>query len=124
MGRWFGSEVTCCPNCHSPDETAKHLLHCPDVGRKSLLHSDLQSRHSWLREPHTYPGLADMVYSYVFDQGTQPMAAFAPTRSLYRLAVSQDVIGWDNFMEGKITTLFHELQREHLMGVLVTTGSF
>ena len=116
MGRWFGSEVTCCPNCHAPDETARHLLHCPDSGRQSLLRSDLQSLHSWMREPHTHPGLADMVYSYIFDQGKQPMVASASTRTLYRLAVAQDVIGWDNFMEGKVSLLFHDLQQEHLIG--------
>jgi hypothetical protein len=33
---------------------------------------------------------------------------------LWRLAEEQDLIGWDNFMEGKISTQFEVLQHAHL----------
>jgi hypothetical protein len=34
---------------------------------------------------------------------------------LLQLANQQDVIGWDNFMEGKISTLFLSVQHSHLL---------
>jgi hypothetical protein len=34
---------------------------------------------------------------------------------LWRLAEEQDLIGWDNFMEGKISTQFEVLQHAHLL---------
>ena len=116
MGRWFGSEVTCCPNCHAPDEDALHLLHCPDHGRQDLFRSEVESLHSWLRDPHTHPSLATMIHSYISHQGSRPMADFAPCDPvLQRLASSQDVLGWDNFMEGKLSVYFASIQRDHLL---------
>ena len=117
MGRWFDSEVTCCPNCLAPHEDASHLiLHCPDTGRLSLFRTELQELQSWLLQPHTHPGIASMLYSYIYDNGRTSMASVAPSdRQLQRLTNSQDVIGWDHFMKGKLSIYFQEVQREHLL---------
>jgi hypothetical protein len=48
MGRWFGSEVTCCPNCLQPDEDAAYLLQ--------------------MNRSHTHPLWAHAVACYIFDR--------------------------------------------------------
>ena len=82
MGRWFGSPVTCCPNCLKPDEDSRHLMHCTDIGRLvgriALFRAELDELYSWLRQPHTHPGLAAMVYTYLYDRGSCTMASSAP----------------------------------------------
>jgi hypothetical protein len=35
--------------------------------------------------------------------------------NLWQLAEEKDLIGWDNFMEGKISTQFEILQHAHLL---------
>jgi hypothetical protein len=116
MGRWFGSTVTCCPNCHHPDEDAAHLLHCPDPGRFALLREELRELDEWMQKSHTHPSLAHAVSHYIFHCGA---VKFRNTPGLplelYKLAEEQDLIGWDNFMEGKLSSRFREVQLDFLL---------
>jgi hypothetical protein len=116
MGRWFGSTGTCCPNCLRPDEDAAHLLHCPDPGRFALLREELRELDEWMQKSHTHPSLAHAVSNYIFHRGA---VKFRDTPGLplqlYKLAEEQDLIGWDHFMEGKLSSRFREIQLDFLL---------
>lgn len=117
MGRWFGSAVTCCPNCLQPDEDAAHLLHCPDPGRFALLRDELRGLEDWMQKSYTHPSLAHAVSHYVFHRGAVKFQDIPGLPfELRRLAEEQDLIGWENFMEGKISWRFREIQLDYLLG--------
>ena len=116
MARWYDETVTECPNCGAPDEDSRHLLHCPDAGRFALFRERLKELEQWMSRPHTDPILADILSLYIFHRGSKTMASLCGrNREYLRLAHSQDFIGWDHFMEGKITKEFGSIQRAHLL---------
>jgi hypothetical protein len=116
MQRWFGDDITNCPNCGKSGEDAAHLLHCPDAGRFGLFRQEVSSLKQWLQQPHTHPELACLLPQYILGRGAVKFASL-PIQSvdILRLANQQDVIGWDNFMEGKISTCFLSVQHSHLL---------
>jgi hypothetical protein len=70
----------------------------------------------WLNQEHlTDPELAYCIPKYNMMQGNKPFAslgAMSPRKKA--LAISQDKIGWQNFMEGCISTHFYFIQHYHL----------
>jgi hypothetical protein len=125
MQRWFGDEITHCPNCGTADENAAHLLHCPDTRRFSLFRQEVKSLQGRLDQEHTHPELARLLPQYILGHSVVKFASL-PIHSvdILRLAHQQDLIGWDNFMEGKISHLFAVVQHVHLLGVSSIMTSF
>ena len=118
MGRWFGSEITQCPNCGVPEEDTAHLLHCPDTGRSSYFRYEAQRIQSWLLEAHTDPVLGAALGEYIASRGSKSLSSIVGnTRdvALLRLVHAQDAIGWDQMMEGKVTLHLSAYQRVHLV---------
>lgn len=115
MQRWFGDDITNCPNCGVPGENAAHLLHCPDAGRFGLFRQEVISLQAWLEQSHTHPELARLLPQYILGRGAVKFASL-PIHSvdILRLAHQQDTIGWDSFMEGKISHHFSTVQYSHL----------
>jgi hypothetical protein len=60
MGRWFGSDATCCPNCLAEDEDHSHLMHCTDPGRFALFREGVKALSEWMAKGHTHPDLEKM----------------------------------------------------------------
>jgi hypothetical protein len=125
MQRWFGDEITHCPNCGTSNENAAHLLHCPDTGRFSLFRQEVKSLQGWLDQDHTHPELARLLPQYILGRGAVKFASL-PIHSVdvLRLAHQQDLIGWDNFMEGKISNMFAVVQHGHLCNASRLLTSF
>lgn len=118
MGRWFGSEATQCPNCKEDKETSQHLLHCPDAGRSAFFRDEVKTLQSWPASNHADPSLGAALSEYIAGRGSATLASIVtPTRdvALLRLAHSQDLIGWDHMMEGKVTTQLRDYQHAHLL---------
>jgi hypothetical protein len=115
MQRWFGDEITNCPNCGVFGENSAHLLHCPDAGRLGLFRQEVTSLQAWLEQSHTHPEMARLLPQYILGRGAVKFASL-PILSvdILRLAHQQDTIGWDNFMEGKISQYFSTVQYTHL----------
>ena len=118
MGRWFDSDATECPNCHQESEDSKHLLHCQDEGRTKFFYDEVKTLEGWLAGIHTDPALGAALTQYIKGRGQVTLREIVgPTtdRALLRLAVQQDVIGWDHMMEGKIAKLVASYQRTYLL---------
>lgn len=114
MQRWFGDDITHCPNCGVANENAAHLLHCPDAGRFCLFRQEVSALKIWLQLDHTHPELARLLPQYILGRGAVKFAPL-PIQSvnILRLAHQQETIGWDNFMEGKISHFFSSVQHDH-----------
>ena len=69
-----------------------------------------------LRHNNTHFEIAYWAPKYILYRGTKKFAelgVMSPT--MRRIAQSQDVIGWRNFMEGRISKQFYNLQHLHLV---------
>eukprot|EP00956_Cyclotella_meneghiniana_P021192 scaffold38237_cov55-Cyclotella_meneghiniana.AAC.1 len=74
---------------------------------------------------HTHPELARLLPQYILGRGVVKFASL-PIHSVdvLRLAHQQDLIGWDNFMEGKISNMFAVVQHGHLCNASRLLTSF
>ena len=79
------------------------------------LHKSINNFDQWLKDHNTDAGLRRVLVEYA--RGRGGMTMFELTRSLgphfYRLAASQDKIGWRCFMEGMISKEIVPLYAQH-----------
>ena len=90
-----------CPNC-GRRETSEHILIYPHEDRTRLLADTTDDLSGWLnQECLTDLELAYWIPKYILMQGDKPFASLGTMSPRMRaLAISQDKIGWRNFIEG------------------------
>ena len=117
VGKYSGQEYPDkkCPTCGFR-ETAEHILTCPNEDSTRLLVETTEDLSTWLSQEHlTDLELAYYVPKYIMMRGNKPSASLgAMSPRMKALAISQDKIGWRNFMEGCISTHFYFIQHYHL----------
>ena len=114
MARVHASRENRCPNCGLV-ERAAHLNVCPSVVRTRLLTEGTELLENRLYQDGRTDGeLAYWLIKYILFRGTQPMASLGPMSStMHRAALSQDAIGWREFMEGKVSKEIAAIQDAH-----------
>ena len=113
-----------CPNC-GMKETAAHLCVCPNEDRTRLLKEMVDDFETWMnKNDATNREIAYWVPKYILFRGTKKFEDLGPMSAhMKEIARSQDIIGWRNFMEGRISKKIYHLQRHHLTTTqLQTTG--
>ena len=109
-----GTDVGC-PNCGCV-EKASHLCVCMNPDRTKLLGEMNDSLAAWMHKGgKTDPEIAYWVPKYVQSRGSvrfQDLGSMSPSMRL--LAKEQDLIGWRNFMEGRMSRSFYIVQMDHL----------
>ena len=104
-----------CPNCGC-EEKAEHLCVCMDDDRTRSLNEMTDSLSCWLSKgDKTDAELAYYIPKYVLARGTirfQDLGMMSPEVRL--LAEEQDLIGWQNFIDGRISRKFGEVQSKYL----------
>lgn len=118
--RWRRATSDRCPCCDHPDvsEDTLHQMHCPAPSRQALFHDDLDTFRRWLETNDTEPQLTVALLSYTRNKGAlrfQDIPGLPST--LQEAAAAQDIIGWDNFIEGKITQSIRHFQANYLRDV-------
>ena len=121
MHRCKQSDDDKCPSCLTAVETADHLCRCPNEERTQLLSDSTRDLASWLNQNNnTHHELCYWIPHYIQCRGQVRFSDLGPmSPTMYEIALSQDTIGWRNFMEGRISTKIADLQRNHLF----TSGS-
>ena len=104
-----------CPNC-GRKETAAHLCLCPSEDRTRVFIESTEELQDWLlQDDKTGRELTYWLPKYILMRGTKNMVEMGQmSPQMTCLARSQDVIGWKNFMEGRISRQFYEMQNEYL----------
>ena len=112
--------VNICPACGEPHETTAHITVCEEPGRARLYKSSVDSLVSWLEVKNTDPILAQLIEDYLRARNTKTMADVAPLGlpAKYQLLVKYtDLLGWQNFIEGRFLRYMVQLQRDYLQGL-------
>ena len=102
-----------CPICKSPlsHETSRHLLHCPSPLWIPVWTDAINTLEAHLLSTKTDPSLIHLISTYLHQRGRRSMQFISSNSTLQDLSMSQDSIGWENFMEGKISHLFESQQQ-------------
>ena len=110
-----------CPSCWKKRERADHLCQCPSVARSNLLESSVDGLARWMSlDEKTDPEITYWVPKYICGRGCLKFSDLGPMLpTMSALAASQDLIGWRNFMEGRISTHFFSFQQKHLSNASV-----
>jgi len=101
-----------------PRETPAHITVCRDQERSRLYKNSIDAIVTWMKSQETSPLLATLIEDYLRARGTKTMAEVAPPGldADHRILVKYlDLLGWQNFIEGRILTYMVQLQREYLV---------
>ena len=109
--------INVCPACNTPHETTAHVTICTDSERTKLYKDSVDALVDWMEKNDTAPLLSMMIENYLRARGSRSMADVAPP-SLdvnYKIFVKyHDILGWQNFIEGRFLSYMVHIQREHL----------
>ncbi len=104
------------PCCTIHVETATHVLLCPEAGRVEAFQLGMTALERWLDKADTDPDFTDSIVEYVWRRGTITILEAiidAPPRFRH-MALSQDKIGWRQFLEGMISMEITYIQRQYI----------
>ena len=106
-----------CPSCWRRKERASHLCICPSDARTSLLEESVRDLERWMNlNDNTNNELCYWLPKYIRARGRIKFSCLgAMSPRMHKLAISQDLIGWRNFMEGRVSLFFATLQEDHLL---------
>ncbi len=105
-----------CPSCLSCKETCSHIALCPEIGCTKAFQQSVAGVTSWMAENATHPDIKAVITAYAIGKGQVSCincAADYPT-VIQDFAMSQDKIGWGNFMVGIIFSKLISIQESHL----------
>jgi hypothetical protein len=117
LHRFNESDDDKCPSCLTASENADHLCRCPNEERTQLLRDNTTDLELWMaRNDNTHHELLYWIPHYILCRGQVNFADLGPmSPTMYEIALSQDSIGWRNFMEGRISSKITALQKSHLL---------
>lgn len=104
-----------CPSCAVEVESAEHVIRCKEVGRVEVYNLGVDALEAWLEGAGTDPELCEVIVEYARMRGKRTMGQIcedAPA-CFWRMATSQDKIGWHRFMEGMVSKEMIRLQLEY-----------
>ena len=99
-----------CPNCLRFWEMNDHLNQCPDAGRTLLFKESIASIVAWMHQNNRTD--AELAYwletKYLIYRGTRSLTSLiakgeGDLPGLIKVAASQDLIGWMEFLHVKIS---------------------
>ena len=102
MFKWNMWDNSRCPGCDMEEETARHLLVCNNVDMKTEFEEATEVLEKWMINDETCPDIADCIAS-ALAQHSPTAFELAATPSAVEAAREQDLIGWTNMFEGKIS---------------------
>jgi hypothetical protein len=105
-----------CPSCLACEETCSHIARCPEAGCTAAFQQSVSGITFWMADNATHPDIKAVVTTYTLGRGRVTCAACADgyPSIIQEFAVSQDKIGWENFMMGMVSTKLFFIQELHL----------
>jgi hypothetical protein len=103
-----------CPSCHACNKTCKHITQCPEAGCAAAFVQSMQEVRRWMVAQHTHPNLALLLLDYLRERGSIMCLECLDNLNLPPIfrdyAASQDIIGWDGFVTGMVSSKLLPLQ--------------
>ena len=104
-----------CPNCGQTPERTSHIYRCRDPHRTAVYHKSVSSVAEWLAGQNTDSELSMLIVQYLRSRGDRTALSFCSLFSRYRhLAAMIDGLGFSNFLEGRIPSLFLSCRQQDI----------
>jgi hypothetical protein len=106
-----------CPSCRMCEETCTHVTRCPEAGRAEAFSQAVDELSRWMNKNETHPDLASVITEYAQKQGDTSCIKCAGNLPpiMWEFAISQDKIGWGNFIVGMVSTKLLSIQDLYLL---------
>ncbi len=108
-----------CLSCLNCRETCKHVAKCPKVGRAKAFAWSVSEVELWLTKNNAHPDLRSLLLCYLRGRGALSCYECATALNLAHIfqefAESQDVIGWDNFVMGMVSSKLLPIQSDFFL---------
>jgi hypothetical protein len=106
-----------CPSCNECDETCKHIARCPETGCAAALLQSTNKVKKWMDSNNTHGDVKILLLRYLHWRGSiscvECSDKFELPPIVREFAFLQDIIGWDNFAMGMISTKLLAIQSVH-----------
>ena len=116
-----------CPSCQECKETCTHIALCPEMGRTEAFKQSTREVGWWLEEHKTQPDLQSLLLMYLCGRGTKTCMECTLSLQLsyayQEFAISQDIIGWDRFVMGMVSTKLLLIQCLHSVEYLISKSN-
>lgn len=99
-----------CPRCQQVDETTMHVLVCPNDSAGLEWRCRVTDIGLWLLEVDTHPSIRQCILDSLAPRSTNTLFSTYADQICAVAATEQDEIGWQNFVEGKISKTWGDLQ--------------
>ena len=119
MQIWKFQDHAECPHCPDPYETPTHILTCPAPSATRCWNKALTALAEWMTKHHTMPALQLVLLRCLRDWRHQhprrPLARSSntPQYGLRAATLEQDGIGWYNFMMGRPSIRWSDVQHRY-----------
>jgi hypothetical protein len=115
LSRYDGTTVNRCPCCGHNDESTAHITRCLTPGRQRIFKQSVDTLLDWMERTHCDVNLIECLEQYLLLRGEGSMTLIAaPFPRLSQWAMDMDLLGWDNFLEGRICSSLFEIQETAL----------
>ena len=113
MKQWKFQASSTCPCCQHAEEASRHIVTCPDPRMRSVWLEKLQGLEVWMTDNDTAPAIQHCILTTL--KTGDPHTRFTDNSEVLtqQAAEEQDLIGWHNLMEGRITSQWRETQCLH-----------
>jgi hypothetical protein len=109
-GFWDNSR---CPRCKQENETMTHVIVCTGNGAAQEWTNQIMNLGLWLIEMNTHPSVQKCILESLMSHSTATLFTTSADPFCFSATREQDEIGWQNFVEGKITRSWGMLQLLH-----------
>lgn len=104
-----------CPCCGHGFETPGHITRCPNPGQRELFQNTVDKLLDWMECTKCDLKLIECLEDYLLSFGKGSMSEIAkPYPHLHDKVQEHNILGWDNFLKGRIGSTIFCIQRKSL----------
>jgi len=111
QGEWESDQCPCCKEV----ERAPHVVLCPDQNRDNIWEEAVNGLMEWFDTVDTDARIGQCICDALRLQSEDARFTFFADVGIRDVAEEQDGIGWMNFVEGRMSKRWTELQRIYYM---------
>ena len=120
LARIDHSVINVCPSCGQENESTSHITRCSDPDRIASLELSVDALEKWMDDNDTCQSLQGFVINYLKGRGLVSMTELVELEDdpdIHSFAQVHDELGWDNFVEGRISKSLVNLQSAYLSSI-------
>ena len=113
--RWNQRDTAQCPRCDEPYEDAKHVMLCQDPDAVATWKESVNVLYKWMKKTQTEPSMAEAIRTRLLQwhSGSDLLPCETDYPGLSTAIRAQDLLGWQNFLDGLLATEWEEVQNSY-----------